>query len=130
MSGAAAGAAGAAAAGLHLTFCTIGSPGVGTYGFVRSAYGVVSPASLMGVQLEGLFADTTTRDFEVRFNNPSLAQNFFNRVAVISSSGVLRAFNTADATFSTGLVSGWLWGTGSNPVWTASGAVVAVSLYR
>lgn len=102
---------------------TVGNSGT-FYGFITTGpVGAVSPASFKGITIDAVATDTTVPayDFSVSLDGGGvLAQTFFRAALVQRTNGTWVRYETSAASFSAG-TSTWSWGTGSSPVWSATG---------
>lgn len=110
---------------------TVGNSG-NVFGFVSGSIGAVSPAPFKGVNIDAAATDAVTVptfDFSLSLDGGgALAQTFFRAVLVQRTDSTWIRYETAAASFSVG-TSTWTWGTGSSPVFTATGTR-AMILYR
>lgn len=106
-------------------------PIAGFTGFISGSGGSVSPASFKGRNIDacGTTFSGSLTDFEFSLDGGGvLAQNFFKAVLVQRTNGTWVRYETSAASFGAG-ASTWIWGSGSNPVWTAAPATRLMILY-
>lgn len=118
--------AGGSAASYSVTVADITSGNI--FGFNDAeAAGAISPTAFKSAAISSVSSRTAAAGSQNNIQivlEGSLAQSFFSAVAVQGTDGVVRRYNTADATFSTfgsaPVLSSWNW-TGTDTAWTAAG---------
>lgn len=98
----------------------------GTVGYTSlgTPVGSISPSTFRGKSVT-IVRSTSGVDLQIGIDDASdLPQGFFTRLTIEDGTGVIRSFNSADASFVSGGVGGenWNFGNGSNRVWVAADA--------
>jgi hypothetical protein len=93
-----------------------------TYGYVSGSLGSVSPSPIatpLGSNTITVAETGSTVDFVIDSATvPASQTSLFTGLYVQDSTGTIRNYTSASATYGSGT---WSWGTGSSPAWTAAG---------
>jgi hypothetical protein len=97
---------------------TIGTGGVGNYGYLASSYGAISSSAVAGRNISGIGStEEVLYDFIFSIDGSAVGQHYIREIRVQDSTGAIRVFSTASAAvFSSNT---WQWGNGSSRVWTS-----------
>jgi hypothetical protein len=126
-------AAGGSAVSYSVTVADITSGTI--FGFNEAeGDGAISPTTLNSAAIQSVSSRTAAAGSQNNIQivlEGSLAQSFFSAIVVQGTDGVIRRYNTSDATFATfgtePVFSSWNW-TGTDTAWTDAGTR-AVLLY-
>lgn len=107
------------------SYTVVAASGGGAFGYSNGAYGSINIRNFQKppftTALITFLGTTNAIDFGLSIDVVNVGQPFFTALVVQDSSGVIRRYTSASATYSGAGASIWQWGVSASKVWAIAG---------